>query len=144
MFAYIYIELAIMGIDVAGESQLVGFPTEFPSVTMIDWKNGQPNARFLVLKLLKDNFAPGDKMVGTVSNSKDIAAQAFICGKDKKLLLINKRNKEIQIGLPLEAKGAKIYSVGISTGNRIAESRLWDSEITLRPFEVSVIQLENY
>jgi hypothetical protein len=144
MFAYIYIELAKMGIDVAGESQLVGFPTEFPSVTMIDWKNGQPNARFLILKLLKDNFAPGDKMVGTVSNSKDIAAQAFICGKDKKLLLINKRNKEIQIELPLEAKGAKIYSVGISTGNRIAESRLWDSEITLRPFEVSVIQLENY
>jgi hypothetical protein len=143
MVAYIYIELAKMGIDVAGESQLVGFPTEYPSVTMINWKNGQPNAKFLMLKLLKDNFGPGDKMVGTVSNSKDIAAQAFICAKNKKLLLINKRNKQIQIELPLEAKGAKIQSVDISTGNRIAESRLAESEITLLPFGVSVIQLKN-
>ena len=143
MFAYIYIELAKMGIDVLGESQLVGFPTEFPSVTMIDWKNGQVNARFLVLKLLKENFAPGDKMVGTLSNSKEIAAQAFICGNNKKLLLINKRKKEIQIELPIEAKGATVYSVDISTGNRIAESRLADGKITLLPFGVSVIQFEN-
>ena len=43
--AYLYIELAKQGIDVIGESQLVGYPTQFPSVTMIDWNTGKPNAR---------------------------------------------------------------------------------------------------
>jgi hypothetical protein len=58
MYAYLCVELSKIGIDVVGESQLVGYPTQFPSVSMIDWKNGKPNARFLILKLLKDNFGP--------------------------------------------------------------------------------------
>lgn len=141
MFAYVYIELAKIGIDVVGESQLLGFPTQFPSTTMVNWKNGHPNARFMVLKLLKDNFGPGDKMVVTVSNSKEIAAQAFICGKNKKILLINKRNKVIKIELPLDVKGAETYSVDILNGNQISRSRLKESEITMLPFGSSVIQL---
>ncbi len=36
-----------------GESQLVGYPSQFPSVTMIDWKNSKPNARFWVLSLVE-------------------------------------------------------------------------------------------
>ena len=63
LYAYLFAELAKIGIDVAGESQLVGFPSQFPSVSMVDWKDGQPNARFWVLKLLHDNFAAGDKLV---------------------------------------------------------------------------------
>ena len=47
-----------LGIDVAGESQLVGYPTQYPSVSMVDWSNGKPNARFWVLKLLKENSGP--------------------------------------------------------------------------------------
>ncbi|MEO6844817.1 MAG: glycosyl hydrolase family 39, partial [Ginsengibacter sp.] len=56
MYAYIYVELSKIGINVAGESQLVGYPTQYPDVTMIDWKDAKPNARYWVLKLLKDNF----------------------------------------------------------------------------------------
>src|SRR5205807_1577984 len=63
LYAYLFGELTKMGIDVAGESQLVGFPTQFPSVSMVDWNNGKPNARFWVLKLLHDNIGPGDKLV---------------------------------------------------------------------------------
>src|SRR5579863_7346374 len=37
VYAYVYGELAKLGIDVVGESQLVGYPTQFPSVTMVDW-----------------------------------------------------------------------------------------------------------
>ena len=48
-----------MGIDVAGESQLVGYPSQFPDVSMMNWENGNPNARYWILKLLKDNFGPG-------------------------------------------------------------------------------------
>jgi Glycosyl hydrolases family 39 len=35
MYAYIFGELTRMGIDVAGESQLVGYPSQFPSVSMV-------------------------------------------------------------------------------------------------------------
>ena len=52
-------------IDVIGESQLVGYPTQFPSVSMMNWENNKPNARFWVLKLIKDSFHPGDKLVET-------------------------------------------------------------------------------
>lgn len=143
MFAYIYIELAKMGIHVAGESQLVGYPTQFPDVTMINWKDGPPNARFLVLKLLKDNFGPGDKMMLTETDSKDIAAQAFISGKIKRLLLINKTNKVIKIDLSKEVKNAEVFSVNTSSGNQIENSKLTGTGITLLPFAVSVIQLKN-
>jgi len=37
MYAYLFGELSRIGIDVAGESQLVGYPTQFPSVSMVDW-----------------------------------------------------------------------------------------------------------
>ena len=42
---------------------MVGYPTQFPSVSMVDWETGAPNARFRVLELLKNNFGPGDKLV---------------------------------------------------------------------------------
>ena len=65
LYAYLFGELRSLGIDVAGESQLVGYPTQFPSVSMVDWTNGKPNPRYWVLKLLKDSFGPGDKLVET-------------------------------------------------------------------------------
>src|SRR5438045_9769383 len=64
MYAYLFGELTRIGVDVAGESQLVGYPTQFPSVSMVDWDNGKPNPRFQTLKLLHKNFGPGDKVVG--------------------------------------------------------------------------------
>src|SRR5579884_3536012 len=75
-YAYVFINLAKLGIDVAGESQLVGYPTQFPSVSMVDWNTGAPNARFRVLELLKNNFAAGDKIVEAHINSPYIAALA--------------------------------------------------------------------
>ena len=59
MYAYIFAELTRMGVDVAGESQLVGYPTQFPSVSMVDWNTGKPNSRTQLLKLLRENFGPG-------------------------------------------------------------------------------------
>ena len=59
LYAYVYLEAMRMGIDIVGESQLVGYPTQFPSVSMVDWTTGSPNARFWVLKLIHDHFAPG-------------------------------------------------------------------------------------
>ena len=58
-FAYVYAETAKLGIDIVGESQMTGYPTQWPSVSLVDWNTGQPNARFWVLKLLHSNFVPG-------------------------------------------------------------------------------------
>lgn len=69
--------------------------------------------------------------------------QAFITKEDKKLLLINKRNKIIQIKLPVEARDAQISLVDISTGeNPPLKKQLTDDNITLNPFAVVVIKLE--
>ena len=140
MYAYIYVQLSRMGIDVAGESQLVGYPTQFPDVTMIDWKSSKPNARYWVLKLLKDNFGPGDKLVNTGSNSPQVEVQAFVTGKGKKLLLINKRNKEIETKLPDGIRDAELYTVDVTTKeNPPRQSHVTNKSITLKPFSVSVI-----
>jgi hypothetical protein len=143
MFADIYLELTKMGIDVAGESQLVGYPTQFPDVSMMDWSNGKPNSRYWILKLIKDNFGPGDKLVGTAFNGAEIIAQAFITATGKKILLINPRNKESKINLPVETKNATADYVDVSTGeNPIAHMEIKDSSITLKPFAVAVLELK--
>ncbi len=144
MYAYIYLELTKMGIDVAGESQLVGYPTQFPDVSMMNWKTGIPNARFWVLKLLKDNFTPGDKLVTTHSNSSEVASQAVITSEGKKLLLINKRDKEIKIELSKEANGADMYSVDTSAKDKPAtKAQVVNNSVTLKPFAVAVIKFKN-
>ncbi len=140
LYAYLYIGLAREGIDVVGESQLVGYPSQFPSVTMIDWTTGKPNARYWVLKLLKDNFHPGDKIVDTKLTADGITAQAFLTPAGKKLLVVNQRNRSFQITLPGGARAAKIFTVDESTGeNPPAESSSSGSVLNLSPFAVSVI-----
>jgi hypothetical protein len=143
MYAYIYLELTKIGIDVAGESQLVGYPTQFPDVSMMNWKNSKPNARYWVLKLLKDNFGPGDKLQTTAIPSPDVTGQAFITSKGKKLLLINRRDKEVQLDLPADAKNARVNYVDVTTGeNPVAESQLENNTITLKPFAVAVLTIK--
>ena len=104
MYAYIFGELTQIGIDVAGESQLVGFPTQFPSVSMVDWNNGKPNARLRVLQLLHENFGPGDKQVEiappdqSASSNPYLYSLAFMTHDGKhRLLLVNKRDRKCAV-----------------------------------------------
>lgn len=143
MYAYLYIQLAKIGIDIAGESQLVGYPTQFPSVSMMNWNgSGKPNARFWVLKLLKENFGPGDKLAETKSESGSaIEAQAFGTSAGNKLLLINKRNKPVPVKLPAEfANGAATF-VDESTGDDAPHTASVSGDTTtLAPFSVMVVK----
>jgi len=142
MYAHIFLELSKIGIDVAGESQLVGYPTQFPDVSMVNWDTGTPNARYWVLKLLKDNFGPGDQLVYTSISGSVIDAQAFLTKRGKRILLINKKNKDVKILLPSEIKNGIIYSVDTSTHESEAKKySLNSNSITLKPFSVSVIEL---
>ena len=139
MYAYLYIELARLQIDVIGESQLIGYPTQFPSVSMMDWQNNQPNARFWVLKLIKDSFHSGDKLVETTLNSPDLAAQGFVTPAGRKLLLVNKRDRVQEIALP-DADTATALTVDGETGDNPARSmKPTDGKLKLEPFAVTVV-----
>jgi hypothetical protein len=142
MYAYIFLELTKIGIDVAGESQLVGYPGQFPDVSMVNWENGKPNARYWVLKLLIDNFHPGDKLVKTDLNASGVIAQGFAGPDTKRILLINKMNARTEIKLPNEISGARISYVDVSTGeNPPVCTTLLTDKVVLEPFEVAVIEL---
>jgi len=143
MFAYVFLELTKLGIEVAGESQLVGYPSQFPDVSMVNWENGKPNARYWVLKLLKDNFGPGDKLVQTTFNGQDIIAQAFITPKGKKILLINTRKKEITINLPPGIKDGTATFVDINNSDSLKQVQVTGNTIMLKPFAVGVITLSD-
>jgi hypothetical protein len=122
-YAYVFARLAAMGIEVAGESQLVGYPTQFPSVSMVDWNTGAPNARFRVLELLKNDFAPGDQLLATNSHSQFVYAQAFRTRDGKrKILLVSKRNRDIELKLP-GAAGATASIVDQTTRGEAARTQ---------------------
>ena len=149
LYAYLYVELAKLGVDVVGESQLVGYPSQFPSVSMLDWTNGRPNARFTVLELLKNNFGPGDDLSDTEIRSNGlpaeanaIEAQAFIRGGHRKLLLINQRNREVTVELPKECYGATIQTIGGASPDAVKQS-VGAAKIRLLPFSVSVVALKD-
>ena len=140
MFAYIYAQLARQGIDVAGESQLVGYPTQFPSVSLVDWNTGQPNSRYWVLKLLRDNFGPGDKLVSGSVNTPNFLMQAFVTPDGRhKILLVNKRDRAIKVNLP-GATGAREEHVDQLTAFRPpASSELAGDVLALRGLAVAVV-----
>jgi hypothetical protein len=140
MYAHLFLAFTRMGIDVAGESQLVGYPTQFPDVSMINWTTGNPNARYWVLKLLIDNFGPGDKLVPTNAGWSPIDCQAVITKSGKKLLLINKQNKDLQIILPAGANATTSMSVDTTTReNPPVEIPVVGNAVMLKAFSVTVV-----
>ena len=140
LYAYMFLELTKLGIEVAGESQLVGYPTQFPDVSMMNWENGNPNARYWVLKLLKENFGPGDQLAETSFKSTDVMCQAFHTSHGKNLLLINKRNREIRLEIPDEFKNSICRYVDESTGESLpGQLKLKSNKLVLQPFAVAVL-----
>jgi hypothetical protein len=143
VYAYVYAELARQGIDVAGESQMVGYPTQFPSVSMVDWNTGQPNARYWVLKLIHDNFGPGDKLVDTTCSLPYIFGRGFVTRDgSRKLLLVNKRDRSFEVSVP-GGKGAEVRYVDQTTGFQPpAVSHLNADQVTLQGLSVAVVTLK--
>jgi hypothetical protein len=73
-YAYLFGTTSVIGLDILGESQLVGYPSinftrrngqaytappQFPSVAMLNWTDGTGTARYWTLKLLIDEMVPG-------------------------------------------------------------------------------------
>ena len=147
LYGYLFVELTKLGVDVIGESQLVGYPSQFPSVSMIDYNNGKPNARYWVLKLIKDNFHAGDKLVAAKpakgSDSSQVMVQGFLTSQGKKVLLVNKTNFEKTVTLSSELQNATSLTVDESTGDDEPRAGKADgTELTLAPFAVAVLSAQ--
>ena len=130
-----------LGIDVVGESQLVGYPTQFPSVTMLDWTTGRPNARYWTLKLLMDGFAPGDSLVRTSVDSGSVHARGFVTkGGGRKVLLVNKRDRDVTVAVPGLARASVAYVDG-TTLDGIGTREVQGEVVELRPYAVAVVSV---
>jgi hypothetical protein len=142
VYAYVFAGLARQGIEVATESLVPAYPGQFPSIAILDWNNGEPNARYRVLKLMIDNFRPGDKIVDTQNSSGEVMTQAFVSNSGvRKLLIVNKRNREFQLTLP-GLKGGKLEVVDQTTGfNPPASSTMEGDSFSLGGLGVAVVTL---
>jgi len=147
LYAYVYGNISRLGVNALGESALAQLPGFFPSVTMVDWKTGQPNARYWVLKLIRQDFGPGDVLVATSTQAPStvlpqVYAQGFITPDGKrKVLLVNKRDAPVQVSLP-GGSGGDMQYVDQQTGSKpAADARMSGDTLTLQPFAVAVVTL---
>jgi hypothetical protein len=143
LYAFLFAELSHLGVDVIGESQLVGYPSQFPSVSMIDYNNGRPNARYWVLKLIKDNFHPGDKLVATDYAPEDVLIQGFTTPQGRKVLLVNKTNSEKIVALSAELQNAASLTVDEATGDEPPRTgKVEGGTLRMAPFAVTVLTVQ--
>jgi hypothetical protein len=142
VYAYVFAGLARMGIEIAGESQLVGYPSQFPSVSMVDWNTGGPNARLRVLELLKNHLSSEDAVIKTNTgrSGRNCHAQAFR-GMDgtQKLLLISKKDTPVKLSLPGFAGATAAVVDQTTAGGPIREELLSGEEFVLPGYAVVVI-----
>jgi hypothetical protein len=75
VWAYMYGHLAAQSIDILTAAELIGYPSKFPGITMLNWETGEPNARYWVTKLLRDHFGLGDRIVALQQPSALEAAE---------------------------------------------------------------------
>lgn len=151
LYAYLFARLSILGVNYAAESQLVGYPTQYPSVSMVDWNTGKGNARLEVLKLLIRNFGPKTKLVktdvkmpGEYNPPDALLALGFVSDTGvHKVLLVNKKSKTLDI--VLEMNTATVDHIDVETGAKIATDVLARTDqITLQGFAVAVVTLTGH
>jgi hypothetical protein len=141
---------------VVHESELIDYPGQFAGTTLVDWETGRPNARYWALKLIHENFASGDKLVETRVVTVDaknpdsepgrdyLYGQAFVSReKKRKILLVNKRDRSFEIGIP-DGAGAQVEYVDQTTAfEPPAKTTLKSDRLTLNSFGVAVVTLPN-
>lgn len=145
LYAHLYIELSKLGVDVIGESQLVGYPSQFPSVSMMNYNTGKPNARYWVLKIIKDNFHPGDTLVetGGKQSPEGVSIQGFVTPQGKKVLLVNRTNAQRTLKLAADLQNGSMLTVDEDTGDDPPHTaRISGDELKMAPFAVTILSLE--
>ena len=134
--------------------QLIGYPSQFPDVSMVNWHTGVPNARFRVLELLVRNCGTGDKMVhtnvasaaqGTNSdrNTNQLFAQAFVTPTGgKRVLLVNEEDSPIRVSISGAAGGEEIWVDQITGSKQPAARTLPHDSFSINGLGVAVVRLK--
>jgi Glycosyl hydrolases family 39 len=143
IYAYVFARLALIGIDIAGQSQLVGHPGQFPSVTMVDWTTGDPNARYRVLELILDEIGPGCRLIDIPDQPQagTLYALAIRDRERRKVLMINKTNAPVAVEID-DLRGALVRIVDQqSAGGTIREEWAAGNTFTLGGYAVAIATL---
>jgi hypothetical protein len=139
IFAYVYAKLAVLGIDIVGESQLVGYPSQYPSVSMVDWTTGLPNARYRTLELILDEIRPGCRLIEGPATTDGLYTLGIRDHACRKVLLVNKTNSPV---VATDLQGARIRIVDQdSAGGPIRERRAPGKTFTLGGYAVAIATL---
>ncbi len=141
MFSYVAGKLGEMGIEVVGASQLVGHPSQFPSVSLVDWTTGRPNARYDSLKLLIDNLAPGDRFANSSVDDPRLYVLPIIARNgQRKIMLVNKTSDDVEVNIANETAQKEVHADATAPGLQ-TNSNLISSHITLHAFAVMCVTL---
>lgn len=143
-FAFLYGELSKLGIEAIGESALMQLPGFFPSVSMMNWNNGNPNPRYWALKLLREQLAPGEKIVqaGTTGLKHPVYAEGFVSTQGKrKALLVNLRNSNVDVRIPGSKGGREEFVDEVTDEAPPQDEPIESDTVTLRGFSVAVVAL---
>jgi len=148
--AYFFANMAALGgVDALGVSELLDYPTQTPGLSLLDWDTGEPNLRYRVLQLLRENFPPGVRVFKVkISDNNDAIflapnyfAQGFMTADGvRKILLVNKREKSTSVVVPGGSAG-EVEVVDQSTPNGTAKRPMKLDSLTLDGFAVSVVTL---
>jgi hypothetical protein len=110
-------------------AELVGYPGQFPGITLLNWETGARNARYWVTKLLRMHCGPGDRIVAfeqpsdlqraeqatKIDYSFQVYAQPFVTSRGtREILLVNKRDRPVDVRIP-GAMGGREQHVDSST-----------------------------
>jgi hypothetical protein len=148
VFAYLYGKLALLGVNVVGASELIDSPGIVAASTLVNWDTGRPTARYWVLKLLRENFGPGDKLVRPEPYTvlqPDPAPQVYVQGfvtplGARKILLINKREEPQELRIA-GAAGGTVQLVDESTEAAPVSAALQRDSLRLPALAVAVVTL---
>lgn len=144
-WASLFIVAERVKMPVFSMSQMLGYPTQCPSISMFDKDTAKPNSHYWVLSLINSNFGPGDKLTATTSSTPDVEAQAAITRAGRKVLLVNTTDRPIQIDLAGSfagdaAKGLRSEIVDQGSGeDPPRRGVVTGTQVTLAPFAVAVV-----
>lgn len=137
-----FINAENLGLPLISMSQMDGYATQCPSISMFDYDTGRPNSHYWALYLINKNFAPGDKLVATQSPDHDVAAQAAITPAGRKLLLVNTTDHPISVDVAGAYKGAALRAEVVDEKSGEQPPRVEPvagHSVTLAPFAVAVV-----
>ena len=160
-FAYAFGTLAERDYLLVGHDQLVAgtWPDNEPTVAMLDWTTGEPNAKYYVTQLLASTVGAAAekalysyKATSAAGNASAVAATLYVLpfrftfvGGGRGVLLVNKRAHAIKVtlagGITGTAKVVEVapaYAGGAGFQPPVERSLSAAGEIELCPFAVAV------